>query len=270
MKLCYQVSTPEVHLAPGVTAYQADLETSFRTVAQCGYDGVELMVCDPVQIDAAHVKELASKYNLEVPMVCTGEVFGQDGLCFSDPDDVRRGEAVKRAKDAVDLAVKFGAQINVGRLRGGRMFGYDDEMCLARSNAALKEVAAYAGTKNVIMAVEPVNPIAGNYINTTQEGLELLKVIDEPACKLMLDSNHMFISDLDMIQSVYDAKGQFTYVHMVDSNRLYPGNCKLDFPAFVKALKDVGYDGWLSVEVFQRPDQDVALKKSYEYLKPLI
>lgn len=270
MKLCYQVSTPEVRFAPGVTAYQADLETSFQKLAECGYEGAELMVCDPVQIDAEMVKELSAKYHLEVPMVCTGEVFGQDGLCFSDPDDAKRDEAIKRAKDAVDLAARLGAQINVGRLRGGRMFGYDDGLCIARSNSALKEVAAYAGSKGVIMAVEPVNPIASNYVNTTQEGLELLKVIDEPACRLMLDSNHMFISDKDMIQSVYDAKGQFTYVHMVDSNRLYPGNCKLDFPAFVKALKDVGYDGWLSVEVFQRPNQDVALKKSYEYLKPII
>jgi len=56
----------------------------------------------------------------------------------------------------------------------------------------------------------------------------------------------------------------------VDSNRRYPGNCKFDFPAFLSALRQTGYDGWLSVEVFQLPDQDTALRKSYEYLRPLL
>ena len=45
---------------------------------------------------------------------------------------------------------------------------------------------------------------------------------------------------------------------------------KLDFPAFLNALRRIGYDGWLSVEVFQRPDQDTALEKSIAYLKPLL
>lgn len=270
MKLAYQVSTPEVRYAPGVTAYQAPLRTSFAKAKACGYDGVELMVADPCKIDVEELKSLCKEFSLEIPMVCTGEVFGQDGFCFSDPNPERRAEAIKRAKDAVDVAAEFNAQINIGRLKGGRMYGYPDDECIARSVAALKEVAQYAGSKGVIMAIEPVNPIAANYINTTQEGLALIQEIDEPFCKIMLDTNHMYIADLDEIKSVYDAKGSFTYVHLVDSNRLYPGNCKLDFEAFLKAFADVGYDGWLSVEVFQRPDQDTCIEKSAEYIQGLM
>lgn len=270
MKLAYQVATPDVRIAPGVTAYQGDLEASFRALHACGYQGAELMVCNPGTLDAAEILQLAHQYQLEIPMVCTGEIFGQDGLCFSDPDDARREEALRRTRSAVDLAAALGAQVNIGRLRGGHMFGYPDEICLPRAVDGIRQTARYAAQKHVVIAVEPVNPIASNFINTTQEGLALIREIREPNCTLMLDSNHMFISDRDMLQSVLDARGNFSYVHLVDSNRLYPGNCKLDFAAFLRALQSAGYDGWLSVEVFQRPDQDTALRESYRYLAPLL
>ncbi|WP_101876724.1 sugar phosphate isomerase/epimerase family protein [Lachnoclostridium edouardi] len=270
MKLSYQVAAPDVKEGPGVTAYQGDIERSFERLKETGYEGAELMVCNPKSFDWEKIRELSQKYKLEIPMICTGEVFGQDGLTFSDTDNKRRDEAILRAMAAVDLAQFLGAQINVGRLRGGYMFGQDDKECIARSVDGLSQVASYAGEKKVYMALEPVNPIASNFINTTQEGLEMLEIIKKPYCSLMLDSNHMFISDLNMFYSIRQAKGKFTYVHLADSNRLYPGNCKLDFSTFIQTLKETGYDGWVSVEVFQRPDQDTALEKSFEYLNRLI
>lgn len=267
MKLCYQVATPDVKVAPSVTAYQGRLETSFSRLNACGYDGAELMVRNPVLIDVHQVKSLSDKYGLTVPMVCTGEVFGQDGLSFSDPDDNRRAEAIARAKAAVDVAAQLGAQINIGRLRGGYVFGQSHKSSRERSVSGMREVALYGQEMGVGVALEPVNSIACNFINTTQEGIEIVKEINVPAFSLMLDSNHMFIEDRHMLKSVEDAKEYVTYVHLVDSNRLYPGNCKLDFSTFLCALRQIGYNGWVSVEVFQWPDQDTALEKSIAYLK---
>ena len=90
MRLSYQVSTPEVKKAAGVTAYQADLETSFKMLADNGYDGAELMICEPAKIDADKIIRLSQQYSLPICMVCSGEVFGQDGLCFTDSDPARR------------------------------------------------------------------------------------------------------------------------------------------------------------------------------------
>ena len=270
MKLCYQVATPDVIPAPGVTAYQGDLETSFRRLRECGYDGAELMVCNPAAVDPDEIRKLGERYALEIPMVCTGEIFGQDQLSFSDPDDGRRREAIRRVKDAIDLAAALGAQVNIGRVRGGYVWKQPPERCRQRSVDGLREAGEYGGEKGVTVALEPVNSIASNFINTTQEGIAIVREINLPRFRLMLDSNHMFICDRDMIASVYEAKGMFTYVHLVDSNRLYPGSCKLDFAAFLAALRDVGYDGFLSVEVFQRPDQDTALERSIRHLRPLL
>ncbi len=267
MRLCYQVATPDVIPAPGVTAYQGDLAHAFARLKACGYEGAELMVCNPKQINVPEVRRLQERYGLEIPMICTGEVFGQGNVCFSHPDPTMREEAIARCKAAVDVAREFGAQINIGRVRGGYIWGEDAAECRRRAIQGMRTVAEYAGTKGVTMALEPVNSIAINFINTTQEGIAVVQEIGVPACRLMLDSNHMYIEDIDMVQSVYDAKDYLTYVHVVDSNRLYPGNRKLDFHVFLSALKAIGYDGWLSVEVFQRPTQDIALEKSAKFLQ---
>lgn len=271
MRLSYQISTPEVKRAPGVTAYQADLEASFRVLSENGYDGAELMVCEPAKIDADKIKELSRQYGLPISMVCSGEVFGQDGLCFTDPNPARRSEAIKRVKDAVDLSLKVGCNIvNIGRVRGGYSLGGNHAQERALSVAGIRQAAEYAGEKGAIIALEPVNSIAATFINTTQQGIEIIEEIGLPSLRLMLDSNHMFIDDLNPIKSIEDAKDYCVFVHLVDSNRLYPGNCKLDFKQFLHKLKEVGYDGWVSIEVFQRPNQDVALKKSIAHIRPIL
>ena len=62
-------------------------------------------VCNPKSFDWEKIRELSQKYKLEIPMICTGEVFGQDGLTFSDTDNKRRDEAILRAMAAVDLSL---------------------------------------------------------------------------------------------------------------------------------------------------------------------
>ncbi len=270
MKLAYQVSTPEVEPLPSVTAYQGDLAASFRRLKEVGYDGAELMVADPSKFDAKWVLRLAKEYGLDIPMVCTGEVFGQGKVFFSSPDDSVRNEAIRRVKAAVDAAEVVGGQINVGRSRGALLHGIPPELCRKRSLDGLAEVCDYAAPKNVLVALEPVNSLAMNFINTTQEGVAVARELGRPNLKLMIDSNHMFIDDKDPLRSIVDAREFASYVHLTDSNRKYPGNCKIDFKAFINALRGIGYDGYMSVEVFQWPDQDTALVESFRHIKPLM
>ena len=92
MKLCYQVATPDVAIADSVTAYQGSLEKSFGDLGRLGYDGVELMTLNPGKLDWNEVKETAEKNGLSVILVCTGEIFGQLGLSYTNP----RGRSGRR------------------------------------------------------------------------------------------------------------------------------------------------------------------------------
>jgi sugar phosphate isomerase/epimerase len=86
----------------------------------------------------------------------------------------------------------------------------------------------------------------------------------------MLDTAHMHIEDRDIEKTVTESMPWVSFVHLADSNRRYPGAGVFDFKAFIGYLKKAGYAGYLSVEVFPRPDQETALKKSIEFIKPLL
>ena len=118
MKLCYQVATPDVAIADSVTAYQGPLEKSFSDLAKLGYQGVELMTLNPSELDWEFVKCEAEKTGLKVVLVCTGEIFGQLGLSYTNPDPENRKEAIRRSKEIIDFAAYLGANINIGRVRG--------------------------------------------------------------------------------------------------------------------------------------------------------
>ena len=118
MKLCYQVATPDVAIAESVTAYQGPLQKTFGDLAALGYDGVELMTIDPGKLNWDTVKKTAEDLGLVVGLVCTGEIYGQLGLSFADPDAGRRQEAIDRVNGIIDFAASQNAKVNIGRVRG--------------------------------------------------------------------------------------------------------------------------------------------------------
>ncbi len=271
MRLSYQVSTPEVARSWGVTAYQSDLERAFNKVAQIGYDGVELMVADPRLISVEEIKQLSDKYELPISMICTGEVFGQRNICFTSKSIKDRKEAIEAVKLSIAMASELACDfVNIGRVRGGLSQDGDHEEEKKLSLTGLEEVGRYAEDYGVDVLLEPVNSIASTFINSTEDGLKVIKEFGLSRLNLMLDTNHMYLEDNDIIGSLEAAFDYVKFIHLADSNRLYPGKANVDFDEFIHALYRLNYDSWLSVEVFQRPNQDVAIEKSYAFIKPIL
>lgn len=270
MKICYQVATPDIISTPFITAYQGDMGEGFKKLRSLGYDGVELLLSNPANLDKKKIMDLAQKNYLDIVMLCTGEVYGQDRLSFMDKDKSTRENALTRTKEIVELASYLGAQVNIGRLRGQYCSDVPKELSYKWAMDSFKSIAEYGEKFNVTIALEAVNILNGNFINTTQEAIEVVKHISSDKFKLMLDVFHMHLEDKDMLKSIEESTGYFSYVHLTDSNRRYPGNCKIDFTSIIKKLYEVGYNGALTVEVFQIPDQDTAMENSILYLKPII
>lgn len=270
MKLAYQISSFDVPLKEGLTSMNGRWEDCFSRLHEAGYDGAEIMLRDPASVCVSELEKLSNRFNLDIPMICTGEIGGA-GFTFSSTDESIRTEALIRGKKSVDIAAVFGAQVNVGRLRGN-LDAKQRDITEALSVAGLRELSEYAAKKNVTIALEPVNGRAMNFILTTQEGMALADSIGMPNFSIMIDTQHMYLEDRDMYESVTEAKDYFSYVHLAASNRCYPGtgNVLMDAGKFVEQLRKVGYDGWISMEIYQRPDADTALKKSIEYMRKLV
>lgn len=269
MKLCYQVATPDVAKADSVTAFQGPLENSFQTLSEMGYDGVELMTLNPSELDWGYVKSEAEKNRLIVAIVCTGEIFGQLGLSYTNPDEANRKEAISRTKEIIDFASYLGANINVGRIRGQYCSQLSKIQTEELAVRAFRELSDYAAEKNVKIALETVTIMQTNFINTMEEAVQIIKRVDCPNFRLMMDIFHMNLEEKDMYQAIRDYSQYNIHVHLADNNRRYPGQCGFDFEKILRTFKECGYDGNFCTEIFQLPSMEAAAQGAIKCLRPI-
>jgi len=270
MKLCYQVATPDVKIDESVTAYQGPLEKSFKELSELGYDGVELMTLNPKELDWEEVENLLEKYNLVAALVCTGEIFGQLKLSYTDPDEEIRKEAIRRTKEIIDFAGYLKADINIGRIRGQYNKALSKKETWNLAVDAFKEISLYAKEKNVRIALETVTIMQTNFINTLEEGLQMVKDVNEDNFRLMMDIFHLNLEEKNIYDAIRKYQAYNIHVHLADNNRRYPGHCGLDFEKIIRTLKECGYNGTYSTEIFQIPNQEVAAMESIRHLKPIL
>jgi sugar phosphate isomerase/epimerase len=269
MKLCYQVATPDVAIAPSVTAFQGKLEHSFGRLGELGYDGVELMTLNPLELDWDNVKREAEKNKLDVVLVCTGEIFGQKKLSFMDKNEEVRLNARARVKEIIDFASYLGAYINIGRVRGQYCDELPREVSYKYAIDAFKDISDHAGKKNVKIALETVTLMQTNFINTVEEAVQAIKDVDNEYFRLMMDIFHLNIEEKDMFEVIKKYSEYNIHVHLADNNRRYPGHCGLDFEKIINTFKGVGYNGAFCTEIFQEPDQETAAKGAVTHLRPI-
>ena len=119
------------------------------------------------------------------------------------------------------------------------------------------------------MLIEPINRYETNFINNAQQALELIDEINRPAVKLLVDTFHMNIEEVDLCETITKMNGALGYVHFADNNRLAPGKGHIDFPAIFKALINSNYHGFISAEILPMPDDLSAIKK-HQYVYTFI
>ncbi len=270
MKLCYQVATPDVAIADSVTAYQGSLEKSFSELASMGYKGVELMTLNPSELNWAFVKSEAEKNGLDIVLVCTGEIWGQLGLSYTNPDEKVRKEAILRSKEIIDFASYLGANINIGRIRGQYCKELTKEKTEDLAVQAFQEIADYAEPKNVHIALETVTILQINFINTLAEATHIVERVKRTNFRLMLDIFHLNLEEKDIIKAIKSYNSYNIHVHLADNNRRYPGHCGLDFEKIISTFKECGYEGAFCTEIFQIPNMKEAAQRAIAHLQPIL
>jgi sugar phosphate isomerase/epimerase len=259
-------ATPDVGHSQ-VTAIQGDMGRTLDKIRSIGYSGVELLVRDPRKFDHNHLEAIANDLGLDIPAICTGEVYGEDLVSFADPTSAVRREAIARMKASMELADRFGAMVNVGRLRGRYTEGVEKAQTEEWIREALRICAA--SYPKVRIVIEPINRHYANLLLTTNETVGFLRELNIHSVGIMLDTVHMLEESEHLLKSMQLAKDYFWHFHISDSERLPPGFGSWDIAAIMSILKDqYGYTGYVTVESFQKPDSNMAITRSYEILKP--
>lgn len=265
MKLAYPVATFET--VARTLAWSANLATIAPQLHAMGYAGVELFVRDPRQLNADEIRATLTRHDLIVAAVGTGPVVADDGLTFTDRDPSIREAAVQRACNVIDFAARLGAQTNIGKLRGN--IGHDAQ-AVAWRDEAFRRVCAHAAKRGAEVTIEPQHRGIIDNLNRTQESLEWLGHIQLPNLHLLLDSHHLHAEEPSIPAALAVARPQLLHVHLADVHRLCPGRGSIDFAGFLRILRALGYDRYLTVEIDQAPDSASAAADAVDYLNCLL
>lgn len=103
-----------------------------------------------------------------------------------------------------------------------------------------------------------------DFINSVEQGVELIRKIGAGSPKLMPDVFHMNIEDQTIGGELEKWAFHIGYIHLADSNRLSPGKGHTDFGDIFSHARRSGYDGWFSVEILPKPDAYVAARKGFK------
>ncbi|HAF85077.1 MAG TPA: sugar phosphate isomerase/epimerase [Sphaerochaeta sp.] len=264
MKLSVAIAGAEA--MPNAFVVFRGVEDSIRKAHELGYDGVELALKRPDEVDKGVLRSLLKENSLEVSAVSSGQVFAARNLYFTDENKENRKELYDTFCDFIDLASDFGGLVNIGRTRGS-LNGRDPKLCEDLFLDMAHSVADHAQKRGVELILEPVNRYEIDFINNLDECSVLLRKVNRKNFTMMPDLFHMNIEDDHIGESLIRNKEFVRYIHFADSNRHAPGDGHMPWDEIFTALTTIGYNGWTTVEILPFPDPETAAKRSVAFLK---
>ena len=125
-----------------------------------------------------------------------------------------------------------------------------------------------AAQRGVTLAMEPLGPQETDFLNTAEQTMRLVRRLNSPNFQINLDVKAMSSEAKPIPQVIRETAGHIAHVQVNDPNLLGPGMGEVRYEPIIAALREVGYDGWLSVEAFDfKPGAEHIARKSIEYLK---
>lgn len=245
-------------------------------VAETGYQAIEIapftLKDDPRDLteeDAGRYGEIAKAAGLEV--VGLHWLLVKPGwLHVTTPDDLLRKDTVAFGMHLARICAAMGGRIMVWGSPKQRDVSPDWEYDEAFSRAAdtLRKVAEAAGEVGVSIAMEPLARTETNFLNTAEETRRLIKTVDHPAFRLHLDVKAMSDEQKSIPEIIRESREDLLHFHANDPNLRGPGFGEMKFEPIADCLKEVGYAGYVSVEVFDySPDPETIATQSLSYLK---
>ena len=271
-------------LAFSTNAYKkTTLELAIDSIASLGYAGVEIMAdvphAYPPDMPAERIERVKGQIaglGMQVSNVNAFTLFALGDTyhpTWIEDDAKLIGQRIEHTKNAIEMSAKLGAK-TISLQPGGPQGNLSREEALRRYAAGLREVLPLAKERGVILMIEPE---PGLVIQHSHECMEFLEKIDHPNLKMNCDLGHFYCVEEDPATVVRDCAAWIAHIHLEDikENRVHqhriPGEGAMDWEGIFQAIGDIGYDGWITAELYPyETTAEQAAKKAREYLRKWI
>jgi sugar phosphate isomerase/epimerase len=252
------------------------IEGAMAFAKRAGYDGIEIapftLAKYVTEISAAErqrLRDTAAKLQLEISGI-HWVLVQADGMFLNHADAAVRASSARYFVELVNFCADLGGKIIVvgspKQRQVAEVTRYEEAWQWAAET--FRDSVKRAEDRGVTICFEPLAPAETNFVNTAAEGIRFAQQFKSPAMKVILDVKAMCSEEKAIPQIIRESRGEFAYFHANDRNLKGPGFGDVDFTPIASALREVGYDGYVSVEVFKFEEgAEIIATKSIEYLK---
>ncbi len=223
-----------------------------------GYDGVEIPMFGG---DEAHYRALGRRIS-DLGLEATGiGVMPGGGKNAISPFAAEREAGLDHLKWLIDCTAALGGKLVAGPFHQplGEFSGQPPSKAeLQRLADVHKRAALYAASAGIDMAVEPLNRFECYILNTAAAAADLVAEVGESNYGYLYDTFHFNIEENSLAGVIEQTAAAIRHVHISENTRGVPGAGHIDFAAVFRALRKVGYDGWMTVEAFGSALPDLA------------
>jgi sugar phosphate isomerase/epimerase len=253
-----------------------NIEDTFAYAAKLGYDAVEIapftLANSVTHIPASErqrIREAAARHQLGIAGL-HWLLVKPEGLYLNHTDPAIRGRTAQYFCELVNFCADLGGtRMVIGSPKQRNLLpGVSREQAREWSLGTLRGAVAIGAQRGVVLCLEPLAPAETNFINTAAEAIEFTRQLDSPNFKIILDAKAMCSESKPIPQIIRESWPHFAHFHANDKSLKGPGFGDVDFKPIAAALKEVGYDGFVSVEVFNFEEGPEAIaSRSLKYLR---
>lgn len=238
------------------------IDDVFAYAAKLGYDAVEIApftlansVTEISLTERKRLRDLATRSGIELAGI-HWVLVKPEGLYINHPDSGIRRRTADYFCELVDFCADLGgARMVVGSPKQRNLLpnvSFDQARDWALET--FRNAVTRAQERGVTICFEPLGPGETNFINTAADALEFVRRLPSPHFQIILDVKAMCSETRTVPQIIRESWPHFAHFHANDPNLKGPGFGQVDFKPIAAALKEVGYRGFVSVEVFNFDD----------------
>jgi D-psicose/D-tagatose/L-ribulose 3-epimerase len=221
-----------------------------RRLKELGYDGVEVPV---LRGTPEHYAQLGRELDaIGLRRTTTSVIPSPEASPVSDdPESRRRG--ARHLDWALDCAIALGAESVGGPFHApiGHFTGAGPtESELAYGAEAHRRMADRAAASGIYLSLEHLNRFETYFLNTMEQARAYVDRVDHPAFRIMYDTFHANIEEQDQKRAISMIGGDIGVLHISENDRGIPGRGHINFDEIFRAVRQTGYDGWVTLESF--------------------